>query len=133
MAIAFKIYQSTRKGNTNGKWYARATHRETLDLNKLAAHMASHNSSVTRGQIVAILTDAVGCMRELCLQSKKVKLDNLGIFYPTIQSKGARDAKKFSVANNIVGVHLRFLPAGESSTQNYMKVARVKETAYINK
>ena len=32
MAVNFKIYQSNRKGETNGKYYARATYRETVSI-----------------------------------------------------------------------------------------------------
>ena len=39
MAVNFKIYQSNRKGNTNGKFYARAAHRETINTKDLAEVM----------------------------------------------------------------------------------------------
>lgn len=136
MAINFKIYQSHRKGLTNGKYYARTTWREEYDLVKLANHMASHNTAFSRGQILAILTDIVACTLELCLDGKKVKFDNLGFFYISLKSWGAENVKDFKVNDNIYGVRVRYTPCGESSAALYRAQARVKEAdvyADINK
>ena len=55
MAVNFKIYQSNRKGETNGKYYARATYRETVSIKELAEVM-QNNSTVKKSDIVAVLT-----------------------------------------------------------------------------
>lgn len=99
------------------------------DLPKLAAHMASHNTSFSRGQILAILTDIVKCMRELLIDSKKVRLDNLGIFHVSIRSKGAKTLEDFTAAENILGLHFRCLGVGESSRDNFERQARVREAS----
>ena len=127
MAIPVRIYQSNRKGETNGKYYARAYYREMFDLPKLAQHMADHNTNFSRGQILAILTDMVGCIKELCLEGKKVKLDNLGIFYVALESRPADSVKEFNVKEHIQAVHIRFLPSGESATKVYEGQALLRE------
>ena len=130
MAIPVKIYKSTRKGATNGKYYARAYYREMFDLPKLAQHMADHNTNFSRGQILAILTDMVGCIKELCLEGKKVKLDNFGFFYPSIRSKGALSEKEFSAFSDIIGCRIRFLGQGESKNAVYNQMAKVTESPW---
>ena len=132
MAIPVRIYQSSRKGETNGKYYARAYYREMFDLPKLAQHMADHNTNFSRGQILAILTDMVGCIKELCLEGKKVKLDNFGFFYPSIRSKGANTEKEFSAFSDIIGCRIRFLGQGESKNAVYNQMAKVSEADWYD-
>lgn len=127
MAIIAKLYQSNRKGVTNGKYYARATWREQYDLPKLAKHMTEHNSAFSRGQMLSVLTDIVSCIRELCLDSKKVKLDNLGFFYPSIHSMGANNIEDFSVKKHVIGVRIKFVGCGESKNSVFTQQAKVRE------
>ena len=129
MAIEYKIYKSNVNNGTKDRFYGRVTYKEMYDLPKLAAHMASHNTSFSRGQILAILTDIVKCMRELLIDSKKVKLDNLGIFHVSIRSKGAKTLEEFSAVENILGLHFRCLGVGESSRDNFERQARVREAS----
>lgn len=97
MAIEYKIYKSNINNGTKDKYYGRVTYNEMYDLPKLAAHMASHNTSFSRGQILAILTDIVKCIRELLIDSKKVRLDNLGIFHVSIRSEERRPLRNSSL------------------------------------
>ena len=127
MAVPVVIYQSNRRGETKGKWYARATYTETFDLVKLAQHMQEHNTTFTRGQILAILTDIVSCIKELCLEGKKVKMDNLGFFYPSIRSKGAQTEKEFNASKDIIGLRIKFLGQGESKNALYYTQTKVAE------
>lgn len=113
--IGYKKYQSNRSGATKGKWYAKAVTRDSLSLENLAEHMSNHNSSFSKGQILAVLTDMTSCVKELCLESKKVKIDNLGIFYPSLSSKGAVDEKSYTPAY-IKGVRIRCMSSGDLST-----------------
>lgn len=102
MAIEYKIYKSNINNGTKGKFYGRVTYNEMYDLPKLAAHMASHNTSFSRGQI-------------------------LGIFHVSIRSKGAKTFEEFVAADNILGLHFRCLGVGESSRDNFERQARIRE------
>ena len=126
MAIPVRIYQSNRKGETNGKYYARAYYREMFDLPKLAQHMADHNTNFSRGQILAILTDMVGCIKELVLEGNAVKLDNLAIFSVGIESKPANTKEEFNARTHITGYKLRARATGGSIN------ARLSQLASIN-
>ena len=63
-----------------GKYYARPVVTETIGIDELAEHMSSHNTPFSKGAIKGLLTDMVSCVKELVLQNKAVKIDNLAIF-----------------------------------------------------
>lgn len=104
--MRFKTFQSKANNGTKGKYYLRPIYDETVDLNGLAAHMASHNTPFTKGQLVAVLTDIVGCIKELCLDSKSVKIAGLGIFQARIRTKGAKTLKEFSLRENMLNLFI---------------------------
>ena len=76
MAVNFKIYQSNRKGETNGKYYARATYRETVSIKELAEVM-QNNSTVKKSDIVAVLTELSEVIRQELQRGNKVRLTAL--------------------------------------------------------
>lgn len=110
--INYALNQSNRKGETNGKWYARAVHLETVDLRGLAEHMCSHHCSYSKGQILGLLDDMVMCLRALTLAGYAVKLPDLGIFKPAIRSKGASTAKEYNIKDDVLCSRIAFLPSG---------------------
>lgn len=111
--ILYSVYESHRKGNTNGKFYARAHHVETVDLDGLAEHMVGHNAGYSKGQILGLLNDMVSCIRELTLDGYKIKLPNLGIFSAGITSKGAKTVKEYNANEHIVRQRVCCLPSGD--------------------
>lgn len=109
MAVEVKIYQSNRKGNTNGKFYGRATHRDTVDIKAMAATM-QNNSTVKYSDIVAVLAELSEVMRLELLRGNRVKLDGIGTFKVGVHTKAANSAKEFNMSDNVVGTHILFLP-----------------------
>ena len=69
-----------------GKAYVRVDYKEMYDIDKLAEHMAVHNTPFTKGTIKGILTDMVGCIRHLTLDGNTVKIENLAIFKCSVQA-----------------------------------------------
>ena len=79
--IRYKKYQNqTKSTRSAGKWLARAVADETLDTRALAEHMAKHNTPYSQGAIHGVLKDMTSCIKELLLDGKNVKLDDLAIF-----------------------------------------------------
>jgi predicted histone-like DNA-binding protein len=119
--IRFKVVQflSSAIEKAYHKWYARPVVEETVDIEGLAEHMSNHNSPFSKGVLVGILTDAVGCIKEMLLEGKNVRIDDLAIFSVGIVNKqGAETKEEFTIAANIEGVKLRARATGElSSTQ----------------
>ena len=102
-----------------GKYYARPVVTETIGIDELAEHMASHNTPFSKGAIKGLLTDMVSCVKELVLQNKAVKIDNLAIFSIGIINKmGAASIKEWSLAKFVEGYRLRARATGKlSNTQ----------------
>ena len=108
--IYIKKYQNNNKKMTNayGKWYGRIIHTETLDLDDLCDHIASHGTIFTADVVAGTVKKFVQCIQELLLEGKKVKLDGIGTFYLALQTTGAESLGDFSMGN-VKGVRLRFL------------------------
>ena len=119
--IRVKLYQNKNEKNETAynKWYPRVIVEETIGLEELSAHMASHNTPFSKGAIKGILTDAVACTKELLLMGKNVKFPDLAIFSIGLKVKGGADTKEdFSVAKFIIGLKLRARATGELSSAN---------------
>lgn len=92
------------------KAYAVAQSRRTLNLDEFAEHITSHGCVYSKGDILAILTMAVSCIREQALAGYAVQLGDLGKFYVTLTNKGADDFEKFSPLINIKKVAVKWQP-----------------------
>lgn len=126
--IRYKLYQDKRmNSSTKGHWYARAVNEETYDTEKLAKHMAEHNTPYSAGVIKGVLTDMISCIKELMLDGKNVKLNDLAIFSVGIQSKGAATLKDFAVSSNIKGVKLRARATGRLAVNKLKEEIVLKE------
>lgn len=127
--IKYKIYKNTGSAGVMNKFYARAYHDETIDIEGLAEHISNHNTVYSKGTIHGVLMDMVGCIRELLLDSKKVKLDNLAIFSLGLSSRPADSPSDFSASTNIVKAYINALGTGEISKKQLDINARFKEVA----
>lgn len=119
--IQIVLYQNTnqRIAEAYGKWFPRVANTETVGLEELAEHMAAHNTPFSKGAILGMLTDFVGCTKELLLLGKNVKIPDLAIFSLGLKVKGGAPSKEeFSVAKNIAGLKLRARATGELTTAN---------------
>lgn len=128
--IKYHLKKNNNKKNEKayGKYYAKPTVEETVDLDGLADHMHNHNSPFSAGTIKGILTDAVAHIKELLLLGKNVKLDNLAIFFITIKNKlGAASEDEFSTIKNIEGVRMRARATGDLRAVNLNLDATLKK------
>ncbi len=112
--IRYKKYQvdPNARGGNAGKWFMRPVIDETYGITELAEHMAEHNTPFSPGAIRGVLTDMIGCIKELILDGKNVKLEDLAIFSVGIQCKGATSADELTVQNNVKSVKLRARATG---------------------
>ncbi len=127
--IRITLYQNKNKKNeaAYGKWYPRPVIEETIGLEELAAHMASHNTPFSQGAIKGMLTDAVICTKELLLLGKNVKFPDLAIFSIGLRVKsGAKSEEDFSIAKNIEGVRLRARATGNLTSASLSLDATLK-------
>lgn len=116
-----------------GKWYAKNVVEETIDLDGLSEHMSHHNSPYSKGVIKGLLTDMIQCIKELLLQGKNVKIDDLAIFSLGIKNKlAAVTEEDFTVSKNIEGVKLKARATGELMSKSLNLDATLKKATFIN-
>ena len=119
LLIAVRQYKNAKMPEANGKYFAYPVITQTIDINGLAAHMASHNTPFSKGAIKGMITDMVICVKELASQGFAIKIDDLAIFSIGIKNKeGALSEKEFNVAKNIEGFKLRARGTGEFKAAN---------------
>lgn len=128
--IRYKKYQMTGENSPlKGLWYARPVIEETYDTERLAKHNTPYSAGVVKG----VLTDMISCIKELILDGKNVKLDDLAIFSVGIVSrKGAASAADFTLADNVKGLKLRARATGELSNAQINLEGQMKEAAFYN-
>ena len=119
--IRIVLYQNTNQkiAEACGKWFPRVVSDETIGLEELAAHMASHNTPYSKGAILGMLTDAAACTKELLLLGKNVKFADIAIFSLGLKVKGGAPTKEnYNVAKYILGLKLKARATGELKTEN---------------
>lgn len=128
--IRYKKYQVTgSKSPLKGLWYAHPLIEETYDTVALAKHMSKHNTPYSVGVIKGVLTDMISCIKELILDGKNVKLDDLAIFSVGLVSTGAATADAFNVSDNVKSLKLRARATGELSNTQINLDAQLKEAS----
>ena len=118
-----------------GKFFAYPVIEETVNLDGLAGHMSSHNSPFSKGVIKGLLTDMVSCIKELMLEGKSVKVNDLAIFSVGIKNaKGGADSEDdFNVSSNIQTVKFRARATGELTSKSLDLEANLKRVVYVGK
>ena len=131
MSVFYRKYQNKNPhGSSYGKWFARAvTIGKTVNVDELARHMSEHNTPYSKGAIKGVLTDMIGCIRELMLEGKAVKLDGLATFSAGIKTKkkGAPTSEDFSTTKHIDSVYMRARATGEFTRAELTKAGNVTE------
>ena len=102
-----------------GKYYLEVATAEVLSTEGLVNHITHHNCAVGTEAIAAVIKKLGECIPELVAQGQPVKIDGLGIFYPTAENKKNGLLKsqlldsKVNPLDALSGVHLRFRPQSD--------------------
>lgn len=105
--IKYKKFQNKAKDSKAfGKWFGRAVH-EIVEFDDFIGHMANHHCVYSEGTLRGVLIEMEICLRELLLEGKAVRMDDLGIFALSIANKkgGAEKAEDYT-PNMIDGVRM---------------------------
>ena len=132
--IFYELKQNQNdKAKIYGKWFAFGKSIETLNTRKLAQHIAEHGSIYTPDVVYGVLEKFRSCLIEMLLESKRVKIDGLGIFYCTIENEkgGAPSVEDFNVQKNLKALHIRFLPE-QAAEQNISSREFIKRAEFVN-
>ena len=116
-----------------GKWFAHGKTIETLNTRKLANHIAEHGSIYTPDVVFGVLEKFRSCLLEMLLESKRVKIDGLGIFFTTLENEkgGATKKEDFNPQKNLKALHIRFLPDSTTET-NISSREFIKKAEFVN-
>ena len=132
LLYVLKLNQNAKMPKAYGKYYAYPVITQTVGIDGLAEHMASHNTPFSKGAIKGMITDMVSCIKELTLQGIAVKIDDLAIFSIGIRNKeGAASEKEFTIAKNIDGFRLRARGTGEFSAKTINLEATLKKASAL--
>ena len=119
MPINIKLNQNEAMPTSYGKYYLEAATAETLSTEGLVNHITHHNCAVGTEAIAAVIRKLGECIPELVAQGQPVKIDGLGTFYPTAESKKNGLLKsqlldtKVNPLDALAGIHLRFRPQSD--------------------
>ena len=127
--IHYKKYQNKndKMPAVYGKWFGRAVH-EIMEFDELIEHMAKHHCVYSEGTLRGVLIEMEICLRELLLEGKAVRMDDLGIFALSITNKkgGAAEAEDYT-ANLITGVKMNLYLGKRFRASQLFKDAKFKE------
>ena len=115
------------------KYYAKPVIEQTMNLQQLAKHMAEHNSGFSEAMCLGVITAMIRCIKEMILEGKNVKIDDLAIFSCGIKNTpgGAESEDDFTVSKNIRGVKLRVRATGELTASSLNLEAQLKKATAV--
>lgn len=109
LRVALRKNKNVKSTGFN-KYYGEIVLRQGLTQRGLVDHIMAHIPGITKTMVNTVLETVTNCIPELVSQGVSVKLDGIGVFYPTVSSKGAVNPKDLNVQNDITGVRMRFRP-----------------------
>lgn len=126
--LKFKKYQNkNEESKVYGKWFARAVH-ELMEFDEFIEHMAKHHCVFSEATIRGVLIEMEICLREMLLEGKAVRLDDLGIFTIGLgNEKGGAPSAKDLTADNINAVRVNLFLGKRFRARDLFKDARFKE------
>lgn len=95
MSIKYKIVKQAEPGVKGGgkyMYYLRSADRQKLDINDVAK-LLEKRSSLSRGDIIAVLTGLSDLVPRLLLNNYSVELGELGIFSIAVKSVPSENRK----------------------------------------
>ena len=95
------------------KAYACAQYEKTLSLNELLDYIILHGSSLRRGDYKAVISTLAEAMAEKMAEGYRIDLEELGCFYPTLDSEGAASKEDFDPDKHIKAVNVNWEPGDD--------------------
>lgn len=128
--INYALFKNNNRfSKSYGKWFARSV-STLMEFDEFIAHLASHHCVFSEATIRGVLIEMEVCLRELLLEGKAVRFDELGIFSIGIENStgGAATAYDFNVSKNIAKVHLNLYLGKRFRAKNLLDDAKFVET-----
>ena len=111
MALSYKLVKNNNEASPyKNKYRAQAVIVGEMDI-KAIADLIQRNCTVKKSDCVAVLTELIEVMKDALGEGKKVTLDGLGSFKPTIHGTYADTEAEYSTAINVKSIGVNFQPA----------------------
>ena len=124
--IKYKKYQNKNSYSTSYmKWYGRAVH-ELMEFDEFIEHMAKHHCVFSEATIRGVLIEMEICLREMLLEGKAVRIDDLGIFTLGMSTKGETKSEDFT-SKSITSVGVNLFLGKRFRARNLFQDARFRE------
>lgn len=133
MSVKYKKVKNLISGSkTFGKWYGRAVVTNVVDVDVLSTNIGNR-CTVTKPDIVAVVTALVEEMKAQLQQGSRVVLDDFGSFKVGMSTSPADTAKDFK-ANNVKKLRVLFQPtvttdSNHKRVTNFLDGCKVEEMA----
>ena len=127
MANKYALQKNTNsKSLAFGKYYARPIYDEKfVELDELADFIQTQ-ASVKRSDCKAVIDELGGAIQHYLGQGRKVKVNGLGIFKPSLSSRGIGDITKWNPEQDIKRTYLLFTPETETANKKRVTLATKK-------
>lgn len=124
--IKYKKYQNNNRfSKAYQKWYGRAVH-ELMEFDEFIEHMAKHHCVFSEATIRGVIIEMEICLREMLLEGKAVRLDDLGIFAIGLSTNGEETAEKFT-AESIKGLSVNLYLGKRFKAKQLLVDAKFRE------
>ena len=112
MAVHIRLIKNNiKRSSAYGKYFAKAVSQGEVQLSEIASE-ACRNSGISKGTMVALVTDLQDILRRKLEDGQTVVLPGIGRFSLRVESEGVDDPKRFDLRRHIKRIFCRFLPAG---------------------
>ena len=99
-----------------GVYYPKAvTVGNPVDTKKIAERLAAI-STVSKADVAAVLAELPGVLADYMSQGKSVRLDGLGTFRYTLDTRGVEQEADFNFKKQLKAVRVQFTPQKEGGT-----------------
>lgn len=110
MSFYKKIYNER-----HSVWYPVAvTVGDPVETKKVAERLSAI-STVSKADVLAVLAELPGVLADYMSQGKSVRLDGLGTFRYTLDTKGVADEADFNFSEQLKAVRVSFVPQREGA------------------
>ena len=128
--IKYRLRQMNNEHNSaHLLWFPKVQRTDTLSKRGIVKHIAGHGTVYTRDVVDGVITKFRDCLIEKLTEGVAVKLDGLGTFYPSFESKGAESPVGYNIRDYLRGVHIRFLP--ETTAEEDISSRTLKESCHF--
>ena len=109
----YRLYKNTNvKSAGYNKYYASRKCEKLIETDEIIRRLAARYTTFAPGEVYGMVMTLTEIIKELAFQGHGVKLNDLGIFWVSLKSKGVTDPTKFNAKTDIAS-RWRCRPTGD--------------------